>query len=160
MNINPIKQIYRFNKEAGLLNKGYDDRRESAYPIEEMLETFVDSEGKLSELEDDLPSELNDVLTTLTPKQASRMIMGTIAQPNKPTEVDILDKHLDSIIFNFGSIFKLGLTPQQAMRALELVMNANMTKLKAGQDSEGKQMKPSNFVGPEEKLQHLLNERT
>jgi len=159
MNINPIKQIYRFNKEAGLLGKGYDDRRESAYPIEEMLETFVDSEGKLSELESDTPSELNDALTSLTPKEASRLITASLAQPNKPSEVELLDKHIDSIVFNFGSIFKLGLTSQQAMRALEVVMNANMKKLKMGQDSEGKQMKPTDFVGPEEQLQRIFDER-
>ena len=30
--VNPIKEIYRFNKEAGLLDNGYYDVRECAYP--------------------------------------------------------------------------------------------------------------------------------
>ena len=158
MNINPIKQIYRFNKEAGLLDKGYDDKRESAYPIEEMLETFVNNKGELYFTGVDNP-DLPQAFNGSTPKELSRELIKELSGSTTCKEVDFLDKYLDTIVFSFGSIFKLGVTPQQAMRALEVVMNANMQKLKAGQDSEGKQQKPSDFVGPEEQLQKILDER-
>ena len=158
MNINPIKQIYRFNKEAGLLDEGYNDIRESAYPIEEMLETFVNDRGELyftGVNNPDLPLAFNGN----TPKELSRELIKELNVSTTCKEVDFLDKYLDTIIFSFGSIFKLGLTTQQAMKALEVVMNTNMQKLKMGQDSEGKQMKPTDFVGPEEQLQKILDER-
>ena len=150
MNISPIKQIYKFNKEAGLLDVPYDDVRECAYPIEEALEGFL----------------VNEIAADIsycqwqpdTPKQFSRDLLqdAIIDIP----DVDRLDKHLDIIVFSFGSIFKLGLSPQEAMNALGIVMTANLTKLSVGIDSEGKQMKPTDFIGPEEQLQKLLDRRS
>ncbi|MGD8305285.1 MAG: hypothetical protein PVF17_01405 [Ignavibacteria bacterium] len=145
---NPIKEIYRFNKEAGLLDKGYDDKRECAYPIEEMLEGF-----ELGWSLDIPPS------SSMSAKDLSRIIVDNYAPQTPLADVDRFDKHLDAIVFNFGSLFKLGLTPQQAMKGLSVVMQANMQKLHAGQDSEGKQLKPKDFVGPEEQLQKILDER-
>ena len=147
---NPIKEIYRFNKEAGLLDKSYDDKRECAYPIEEMLEGFTN----LNEFTSDV--SYNQWISN-SPKDISRTIMENLKFGG--ADVDRFDKHLDAIVFNFGSLFKLGLTPQQVMRGLSVVMQANMQKLKVGQDSEGKQLKPDDFVGPEEQLQKILNER-
>ena len=37
-----VQQIYDFNKQAGLLEKGYDDFLESSFQIEEALEGFGD----------------------------------------------------------------------------------------------------------------------
>jgi len=151
--LNPIKEIYKFNKEAGLLEKGYYDAQESAYPIEEMLEGF-----KIEELARNmgLPEHIE-----ATPKNLSRYIAASAMEETTFSipDVDRLDKHLDAIVFNFGSIFKLGLTPQEAMNALNIVMQANMQKLKVGQDEMGKQMKPEDFVGPEEQLQKILDKR-
>ena len=151
MNLNFVKSIFKFNQEAGLLDKGYSDEKECAFPIEEALEGF--------DLEHSLTLDMD------TPKAMSRQIMrwATELQYNDDgqliTDVDRLDKHLDIIVYSFGSIFKLGLSPQQALRCLDIVMQANMTKLHAGQDSHGKQQKPEGFVGPEAQLQKILDER-
>jgi len=149
MNMHPLKTIYKFNQEAGLLDKGYDDERECAYPIEEALEGFV-----LTELAYQLGED-----TDATAKEVSRGIINLTINKDKLTDVDRLDKHLDAIVFAFGSIYKLGLTPQQAIKALGIVMEANMSKLSVGTDSEGKQMKPKDFLSPEPKLQKILDER-
>jgi len=149
MNMNPLKTIYKFNQEAGLLDKGYDDERECAYPIEEALEGFV-----LTELAYQLGEDIN-----ANAKEVSRGIINLTINKDDLTDVDRLDKHLDAIVFAFGSIYKLGLTPQQAIKALGIVMEANMSKLAVGTDSEGKQMKPKDFVSPEPKLQKILDER-
>jgi predicted HAD superfamily Cof-like phosphohydrolase len=139
VNINPIKLIYKFNKDAGLLQDGYKDERECAFPIEEALEGFPLIEN---------------------PKAYSRQIVSdAISADMDISDVDRLDKHLDIIVFSFGSIFKLGLTPQQAMRALEIVMVHNMAKLNMPKDSAGKLTKPDNFKGPEEALQRILDEK-
>ena len=151
--LNAIKSIYKFNQECKrqdgscLLDQGYDDLKESAFSIEEMLEGFN-----------------LDVLATLlleedsSPKAISRKIMWHTNGVHME-DVDRLDKHLDSIVYNFGSIFKLGLTPQQAIKALSIVCNANLQKLTAGQDEHGKQKKPEGFIPPEEALQKILDER-
>lgn len=159
--LNPIKQIYKFNEEAGLLSQGYSDERECAFPIEEALEGL--STSRLS--------YTLGIPECSTPKEISRTIIqldsdywGSIAENSNltiipPSDVERLDKHLDIIVFSFGSIFKLGLTPQQAMNALDIVMQSNMSKLYAGQDSEGKQLKPQLFIGPETRLQKILDQR-
>lgn len=148
MSLNPVKLIYKFNKEAGLLDTDYIDEKECAFPIEEMLEALN-------------TTSLCDTLGTpnANPKLLSRRIMALTSVPMDITELDRLDKHLDTIVYSFGSIFKLGLTPQQAIAALEIVAQANMQKLSVGTDDHGKQMKPVNFIGPEERLQALLDKR-
>lgn len=160
MSLNPVKMIYDFNKKAGLLEKGYSDERECAFPIEEALEgldawhLFTMLKRADSEHSNSLEEELS-----YSPKRMSREIMSYCKPSLSTKDVDRLDKHLDIIVFSFGSIFKLGLTPQQALKALEIVMQANMQKLSAGTDSHGKQQKPSDFVGPEAKLQEILDKR-
>lgn len=149
MSLNPVKMVYDFNRKAGLLDAGYSDERECAFPIEEALEGF--NMYPISEMFD----------CSDTPKYVSRAIISKVdTDPDGISDVDRLDKHLDIIVFSFGSIFKLGLTPQQALAALEVVMHANMQKLSVGTDSHGKQQKPTDFVGPEAKLQEILDKRT
>jgi predicted HAD superfamily Cof-like phosphohydrolase len=150
--LNVIKKIYKFNQEAGLLEQGYSDERESAFPIEEMLEGFDDLEYLSSILE----------MKSISPKDISRCIIDFATNDvgtSNISDVDRLDKHLDAIVFCFGSIFKLGLTPQEAIKALGIVMDANMQKLHTGQDENGKQLKPKDFISPEQQLQIILDER-
>lgn len=150
---NPIKLVYKFNQQAGLLNKGYDDFLESSFQIEEALEGFE----HLSTL-----AEVLGVDPTLPklPRELSRKIVNLAKNTqNNISDVDRLDKACDAIVFALGSIFKLGLTPAQATQALNAVMKANMAKLSMPKDEYGKLMKSSDFVGPEEALQAILDKR-
>lgn len=159
MNMNAIKTIYKFNEQAGLLEQGYSDSRECAFPIEEALEGFDDT-SILHETLTREDRELGEPYCDNTPKYLSREIIHQVlCTQGNISDVDRMDKHLDTIVFAFGSLFKLGLTPQQAMRGLEVVMAANMKKLDAGKDEHGKQQKGDNFVGPESELQKILDER-
>jgi uncharacterized Rmd1/YagE family protein len=145
---NPIEMIYEFNKDRGLLDAGYSDQRECAFPIEEALEGFGDR--FLEDLRYRLEANGN------SPKSLSRAIVAE--GPDKDiAPVDRLDKHLDIIVFSFGSIFKMGLNPKQALEALTIVMEANMTKSNQ-QDSTGKNLKGDNFIPPEKRLEALLNQ--
>ena len=150
---NPIKLVYKFNQQAGLLNKGYDDFLESSFQIEEALEGFE----HLSTL-----AEALGVDTTLPklPRELSRKIVNLAKNTqNNISDIDRLDKACDAIVFALGSIFKLGLTPAQATQALNVVMKANMAKLSMPKDEHGKLMKPVDFVGPEVGLQAILDKR-
>lgn len=148
-----ITSIHEFNKLAGLLDQPLDDYREASFIIEEALEGF-----DLQKLAHFLHSDGQ------TPKTVARSIVAYCREsqsgmyPTQLTDVERLDKACDAIIFAFGYIFKLGLTPEQASRALSIVMAANMQKLTMPRDSYGKLMKSDNFEGPEAKLQRLLEE--
>ena len=148
-----ITSIHEFNKLAGLLDQPLDDYREASFIIEEALEGF-----DLQKLSHFLHSDGQ------TPKTVARSIVAYCREsqsgmyPTQLTDVERLDKACDAIIFAFGYIFKLGLTPEQASRALSIVMAANKQKLTMPRDSYGKLMKSDNFEGPEAKLQRLLEE--
>ena len=145
---NPIKQIYRFNQQANLLTNGYDDFLESSFQVEEALEGFdLDTLIRTYDL-DTYSSSAKDVARCLVETCVCNL-----------SDVDRLDKHLDSIVFAFGSIFKLGLDPGQATRALNVVMKANQQKLDMPKDEHGKLLKPDTFIGPEPELQAILDER-
>ena len=143
--VDHIDAIYQFNEQAGLLEQGYNDFSESAYQIEEALEGYEIAHGFTVHLD--------------TPKEMSRTIVRAQG-PFIGTDVDRLDKAIDAIVFAVGSIAKLGLTPPQIREAIEIVTTANLQKLSNIKiDSNGKLLKDSNFIGPETKLQELLDRR-
>ena len=142
--------VYDFNDKAGLIKAGYDDFRESAFQIEEALEGFNIVE---------LSRNITDYsYSTDSAKELARYILTN--ERFTGTDVDRLDKACDAIIFAIGSMAKLGLSPEQMRQALDIVAKANLAKLSNIKiDSSGKLLKDSNFIGPEERLQKILNER-
>ena len=143
-----VQRIYDFNKDNGLLEKGYSDYLESSYQIEEALEPF-----QVTYLADLLVCEP-------THKQVSRAIVECTKFGDHPTtDVDRLDKACDAIVFAVGSMAKLGLIPSQIHAALNIVMDANLAKSGCPKDAEGKLLKGSSFEGPEPRLQMLLELR-
>lgn len=144
---NFVEQIYEFNQKAGLLDKPYNDFLESSFQIEEALEGFRTYDCTISILS-----------TGNSPKEISREILNQIGTLEL-SDVDRLDKACDAIVFAVGSIAKLGLTPDQICQAVSIVMDANLAKLGMPKDEHGKLMKPADFVGPEVKLQQLLESR-
>lgn len=148
--MNFVEQIYEFNKKAGLLDKPYNDFLESSFQIEEALEGF------------NLPLIIESLDLKLdfdsNAKGISREILASVQDSTIP-DVDRLDKACDAIVFAVGSIAKLGLNPNQIAEAVSIVMEANLAKLDMPKDEFGKLMKPEGFVGPEPKLQALLDRR-
>ena len=148
-----VTRIYEFNRDNGLLDKGYDDFLESSFQIEEALEgfdlnSFADTDIPFDEDEDG-------------PKELSRQIVKIAMNSGNESigEVDRLDKACDAIVFAVGSMAKLGLTPTQIHEALNIVMDANLAKSGCPKDFEGKLLKPDNFPNPEPRLQALLDLR-
>jgi len=155
---NPIKQIYVFNKKAGLLDKPYSDFLESAFQIEEALEGCNTLEYLSSLLDGSVEVFIDN--PGYTPKELSRAIVSAAYSDDLGTisDVDRLDKACDAVVYAVGSMAKLGLDPQQITKALNIVMTANMKKLEnKSTDSLGKLNKPASFVGPEAELQKLLD---
>ena len=146
---NFVQQIYDFNKQAGLLDKGYDDFLESSFQIEEALEGF--------NIEEVSQNTTDYQFKTSSAKELARYILD--GEQFTGSDVDRLDKAIDAIVFAIGSIAKLGLNVEQIHRAIGVVTEANLQKLTMPKDEHGKLMKPANFIGPEAKLQVILYER-
>ncbi len=153
--LNPIKEIAKWQRDAGNAAKPYDDFLESSFQIEEALEGLKD----IPYLQVRLHSEGKSIEELQTPKECSRQIVRLAMMDNKdPLDaVDRLDKACDAIIFAIGSMTKLGLDHHAITKALNIVNDANKAKLGMSRDAEGKLLKPEGFVGPEVKLQELLD---
>lgn len=147
--MSPADLIYTFNAQAGLLDNGYNPALEASMSIEESLEDLSD----LGSLATSLGT------TNATPKHLSRIIVGLAHHDSTPiSPLAAFDKHLDNLVINYGSLFKLGLSVDQVNRGLLAVMQANLAKLGMPRDSNGKLMKPANFIGPEVELARILEE--
>jgi len=143
-----LQQIYDFNEKAGLLNHGFDIKKESAYVIEEQLEGFPGYKNIAKSL------GLAPV-SFETPKDFSRWFTKNLGDFTGD-QIDVLDRILDTLIFSIGSLYKLGLEPRDVEQCMSIVMDANMEKISQPVDAEGKLTKPPNFVPPEQKLQEYL----
>ena len=160
-----VDYIYDFNLAAGLLQKGYDDRLESSFQIEEALEGFP--ERNLLFLGNIIMGD-SFIATTKLPREVSRAIITAISTDGYTSyseslvpisDVDRLDKACDAVVFAIGSMAKLRLSPDQINRAMRAVTDANLQKLSMPKDAQGKLAKPANFIGPEVVLQAILDER-
>ena len=154
--LNPIKEIVKWQRDAGNAAKPYDDFLESSFQIEEALEGLKD----IPYLQVRLHSEGKSIEELQTPKECSRQIVRLAMMDNKDPldDVDRLDKACDAVVFAIGSMTKLGLDHHAITKALNIVNDANKAKLGMSRDAEGKLLKPDEgFVGPEVKLQELLD---
>ena len=152
---NPFKSIYKFNKEAGLLEKEYSDFLEPSFLVEEALE---DLPGL-----DNLSYELKISMDSI-PKEIARRIIGLAGgEDAELTDLQRFDKHIDAIVYAVGGAYKLGLTPQQLEAGIAAVMHSNTKKIGAGKDEAGKALKPDNWPEIEaeqvKKLQAILDKR-
>ena len=145
--LDQVTRIYDFNRVNGLLDKPYNDFLESSFQIEEALEGF-DLPVIIETLDLKIDFDTNS-------KGVAREILSSVSN-NELSDLDRLDKHLDSIVYDIGAIAKLGLTPTQLLQALSIVMDANEAKNGCPKDSFGKLMKPENFPNPEPRLEQLL----
>ena len=151
---NPFKSIYKFNKEAGLLEKGYSDFLEPSFLIEEALEDLPELGNLVHELG----------LIETKPKDIARHIVGLAGGVDAElTDLQRFDKHIDAIVYAVGGAYKLGLSPQQLEAGIAAVMHSNTKKIGAGKDEHGKALKPDNWPEIEakqvKKLQAILDKR-
>jgi hypothetical protein len=112
-----------------------------------------------------LLEEIYEGIGIPNPKEEAKAFMKDIEDREKAglllevSEVEWLDHLCDLEFILHGSKCKLGLTPQQDVASINVVLSANNQKLSAGQDDHGKQRKPIGFVPPEQRLQLILDER-
>ena len=83
--LNPIKRILTFNRDAGLLDKPYDDFLESSFQIEEALEglqpQFIVA-GMFNEIQEDFEGD------STSPKDVARLITSMAITSDLTTDLD------------------------------------------------------------------------
>jgi len=157
-----IKDIYKFNKEAGLLEDEMDAFKELAYVFEESFEGFEgcytghDENGEFYKPGDPEYPTARQLGLSLANSIKDGMAMRGL---DMPSEVAEFDKSIDAIWFHIGKLAKMKLTEDQVERGFKAVAECNMAKLSGPKDEHGKQLKPEGWTGPEEKLQAILDER-
>ena len=158
-----IQDIYDFNDKAGLLEDDFDSFKELAYVFEEAFEGY---EGAYATLKEDGELAKPGDREYPTARQLGLSLANSIKDAivrredlELPTDVMEFDKSIDSVVFHIGKLAKMGLSPAQIARGFKAVSNANMAKLDGPKDEHGKQLKPEGWVGPEEELQRILDER-
>ena len=72
--------------------------------------------------------------------------------------VAMFDALLDLDFVRIGTLWKMGIYPLTQVEGYEAVLQANESK-SSTKNAAGKITKPANFVGPETKLQELLDRR-
>jgi len=142
------KQLFNLFGDITKLNNDVWDNKPGSY---------INTKSAALLIEEALES-INDI----DPRLNAREIVAVSAIHSKDTsvsEVDAFDSLLDGIYISIGELHMMNLTPEQMTDGLQVVHNANLQK--AGtKDSEGKVTKPKDFVGPEAKLQAILDSRT
>jgi len=94
--MNLFKNIVNWNEERGLIEKGFNHKKEASFIIEELLE----STGEYDSF------NVRD--------KASEFAEEIIADTNA-TDEDVLDSWADIIVFAVGAIAKKGYDPEKVM---------------------------------------------
>ena len=161
-NIDIIDDIFHFNKEAGLLGKPMDTFHETAYILEEAMEGFEPAfNGQHKDGTPVVPGDKEWVTARAWSLSLMNQILQAFEQRNLslPKEVSDFDKSIDGTWFNIGRLAKMGLSREQVREGFEAVYQANISKIGGPKDEHGKQLKPEGWVGPETKLQKILDKR-
>lgn len=157
-----IEDVYEFNKRADLLEDGMDPFKELAYVFEESFEGFEECYNTQDENGDPFKPGDKEYPTA---RQLGLSLANSIKDAverrglEMPSEVAEVDKSIDAMVFHIGKLAKMGLTADQTERLCSVVTGANLRKLDGPKDDHGKQLKPEGWVGPEEDLQKILDER-
>ena len=151
--------IFQFNDKAKLLQRGYNARLEASFQIEEALEGFdLESVVEYHELNPDNFGFEGIPHQEMSAKNISRAILAGVHPRASLSLVEAIDKAADAIVFAYGSLYKLGLSVQQAQDMVSIVAASVMDKVSAPVDEHGKLTKPEGFVGPEERIAKYLRD--
>ena len=150
-----VQDIHDFNRQAGLLGKGMDSFLETALVLEEAIEGYEDVFNMPEDPEAPVVTARSWALGFLNQVKEAKEARGL----PMPAEVDEADKAIDGVYFNIGKLAKMRLSPEQIDRMFGIVHSCNMAKLGGPKDELGKQLKPEGWVGPEDRLQKVLDER-
>jgi len=142
-----LGKIYKFNKDRGLLDNGFDYNREATFLMSESLE-LIDHK----ELSFDLAYGEDNQDDT------AKMIIsdyGIDCPSDLDKAVKFVDTFIDQFVFGSGGCMKMGLTLGTIEYLIHIVADANLQKT-GGVDAEGKFSKGTAFKAPDEAIREVL----
>jgi predicted HAD superfamily Cof-like phosphohydrolase len=145
--IKHIEAIEKFNKDRGLLDKGFNHNLENSFLLSEELETLnAESIGlqlfKCGGMHHD---RLAKIIISKHKKE-----FGSLEEE----KIEYIDKVIDHFYFGIGGMLKIGLSPSQIEYLFECVEYANANKPKKSVD--GKVVKDENFSDPKEEIRKVV----
>lgn len=152
---NILEDICKLNNVWGNPKGLYNASIAAELVIEEALEKLSLSDKLANQLDcENTPKSLARRIVNLT---TGDNIDGTINEDVQP--VGAFDSSLDAIYIEVGNMHMQGLSPTQIVEGLQVVHDANLQK-SGLKDSNGKVVKPTDFIGPEPELQKILDKRS
>ena len=115
-----FQKIIKWNKERGLLERGFNQEKETSFIVEELLE----ASGNYNSLD---------------AREKATQYAKEITKDSKGNEHEIIDALFDIIIFATGAMGKLGYNPTQVMEEGFMEINS-----RTGVMIDGKFVKDTN----------------
>ena len=147
-----LGKIFKFNKDRGLLEKGFDYDREAGFLLSESLE-LIDHKALVEYIfERECPQrnfnqdELALWIVKTFPKQG-------LSELDKA--VLYADTFVDQKVFGSGGCMKMGLPMGEIENIIHVVCDANLQKT-GGTTADGKQKKGTAFTPPDEQIRDRL----
>jgi len=110
-----------------------------------------------------LLEELYEGMGIPNPKTEAKAFMASLLERDDlipVSETELLDSIIDLQFISHGTLYKMNLSPEQSIDAMQAVIDSNNSK-GSKKDTSGKIIKDlSSFVPPEPALQQILNQRT
>ena len=141
-----LTKIFKFNKDRGLLDKGFDYTRESGFLLSESLE-LVDNKALMTALMvEGITNDVfaNEIVTQYPMKGESDL----------DRQVKYVDTFIDQFIFGAGGCMKMGIPMGSIIEMMHIVCDANLQK--TGVNDDGKASKGTAFKSPDEKIREIL----
>lgn len=147
-----LAKIFKFNKDRGLLEKGFSYDREAGFLLSESLE-LINHKKLVSWMFGD-----DNHLSYMNQDELASWIVKTF----KKEGLSELDKAVlytdtveDQFVFGSGGKMKLGLPMGECENITHIVCDANLQKT-GGTTADGKQKKGTAFKSPDEKIRERL----
>ena len=128
-----IKEIMRFQSDRELDKQQYDWTNEAVNIVEEMLE------AKGYNVPDKQRGFLRGIVDYIRARTATNPAITWL----RPTEHDIVDACADQIIFNIGSLMKLGYDPEKVLAEVSKEINSRKGCMHEGKYQKDKDQDPS-----------------
>ncbi len=100
-----LSRIVEWNKERGLIEKGFNHKKEASFIIEELLES-------------------TDKYDSITAQEASQKYVEEIITNTPEDKEKMVDAWADIIVFATGAIAKLGYDPKEVMEEVYKEINS------------------------------------
>lgn len=111
--MNALENIVNWNEERGLIQNGFNHKKEVSFIIEELLES-------------------TGAHDSVSAREEAQMYAEKIVGSSSPTDEEVVDAFADIIVFATGAIAKKGYDPTKVMEEVCKEINSRTGKLVDG----------------------------